>query len=93
MVTRAEPDASAWAESPVTAEPDPDARPVAGLVGQVAGEPIYAHRVLEGLEPQLTSLARQSPNVFRRQARELILGRGSRAWCRTGCTWTRPRGH
>jgi len=50
-------------------------QPVAGLVGQVAGQPVYAHRVLEGLENQLRSLSRQSPPVFRRQARELILAR------------------
>lgn len=75
VVTRADPAEPAFAGEPVVAEPDPAARPVAGLVGQVAGQPIYAHRVLEGLEEQLTSLGRQSPTAFRRQARELILGR------------------
>lgn len=77
VVTRADPPAPAT-QDPVRPDPparDPAARPVAGLVGQVAGQPVYAHRVLEGLEPQLISLAKQSPAIFRRQARELILAR------------------
>ncbi|MEE9405574.1 MAG: peptidyl-prolyl cis-trans isomerase [Algisphaera sp.] len=49
---------------------------VAGLVGQIAGRPIYAHRVLEPLEAELAHLGqRQSRSVFRKQARELILRR------------------
>ena len=75
VVIRTDPVASDVVGEPTESDADPAARPVAGLVGQVAGQPIYAHRVLEGLEPQLTSLGRQSPAVFRRQARELILGR------------------
>ena len=82
VVTRPQPaDAAASAPStevadaPAPAKDEPVGQPVAGLVGQVAGQPVYAHRVLEGLENQLRSLSRQSPPVFRRQARELILAR------------------
>jgi hypothetical protein len=43
------------------------------MVGQIAGQPIYAHRVLEGLEPQLQSLGQRLPRAqFQQQAGALI---------------------
>lgn len=50
--------------------------PVEAMVGQIAGRPIFAHRVLEGLEPELESLGRRLPAAdFRQRAFELIYGR------------------
>ena len=50
--------------------------PVAGLVGQIAGQPIYAHHVLAPLEAELASLGRRQPRAtFRTRARALILQR------------------
>ncbi|MEM9882864.1 MAG: peptidylprolyl isomerase [Planctomycetota bacterium] len=58
-----------------SAEPaaDADATPVEAMVGQIAGRPIYAHHVLEGMEQQLATLGRRLPaRAFREQATALI---------------------
>ena len=61
---------------PAEAKPtvdSPPAVPVEAMVGQIAGQPIYAHRVLDGLEPQLESLGGRLPrSQFRQQAGALI---------------------
>ena len=55
---------------------EPEGVPVQAMVGQIAGQPIYAHRVLDGLEPQLQTLGRRLPTAtFREQALELISAR------------------
>ncbi len=65
--------ASPDATSGGTSGGDSAAVPVEALVGQVAGKPIYAHHVLDGLEAQLQTLGRREPlPVFRDRARELI---------------------
>lgn len=49
------------------------ATPVEAMVGQIAGQPIYAHHVLEGMEEQLATLGRRLPvSAFRQQATSLI---------------------
>jgi hypothetical protein len=59
--------------APAGKNASPDAVPVQAMVGQIAGQPIYAHRVLDGLEAQLDSLGRRLPaEQFRRQAAALI---------------------
>ncbi len=56
--------------------PAPVGRPVQGLIGQVAGDPIYAHAVLDGIEEQLAAIGqRESSEVFRERAYALILRR------------------
>ena len=56
-----------------SATPPAPARPVEAMVGQIAGQPIYAHRVLEGMEAQLENLGRRLPeSEFRQQATNLI---------------------
>ncbi|MEO1236499.1 MAG: peptidylprolyl isomerase [Planctomycetota bacterium] len=51
-----------------------DAFPVEAMVGQIAGQPIYAHQILGGLELQLGNLGRRLPSAaFENQARALIL--------------------
>ena len=59
---------------PAADDPGPaPARPAEAMVGQIAGQPIYAHRVLEGMEAQLESLGRRLPEPeFRQQAATLI---------------------
>ncbi len=53
--------------------PPAAAQPAEAMVGQIAGQPIYAHRVLEGMEAQLDSLGRRvSESEFRDQALSLI---------------------
>lgn len=73
-ITRVEPKSDASASEPAgTPQPDDHLYPVEGLVGQIAGKPIYAHHVLEGLEEQLASLGRREPlPIFRREAQKLI---------------------
>lgn len=57
-------------------EPDAPIYPVAGMVGQVNGLPIYTDDVLEPISEQLRALAEQhEPGEFRRQASGLIEGR------------------
>ena len=51
----------------------PPPQPAEAMVGQIAGQPIYAHRVLEGMEDQLQALGRRLPeSQFRDQALTLI---------------------
>lgn len=58
------------------AEPGPEAFPVQAMVGQIAGQPIYAHQVLDGMELQLGNLGRRLPvSTFREQAIALIYER------------------
>ncbi len=48
-------------------------RPVEGLIGHVAGKPLYAHVVLDGLEAELRAIGnRESRAGFRDRAYELI---------------------
>lgn len=43
------------------------------MVGQIAGQPIYAHHILEGMDEQLATLGRRLPaSAFREQAATLI---------------------
>ena len=59
-----------------TVRPDQPLYPVAGMVGQVNGLPIYADEVLEPIGEQLRALAQQHDAAeFRRQASGLIEGR------------------
>lgn len=52
------------------------AAPVEAMVGQIAGQPIYAHHVLEGMNEQLATLGRRLPAAeFRQQALALIYER------------------
>lgn len=56
--------------------PQPAGVPVQAMVGQIAGQPIFAHHVLDGLEPQLETLGNRLPaSTFREQALELIYAR------------------
>lgn len=62
------------AASPASAQSQDYA--VAGMVGQVNGQPIYADHVFKPLEDQLAALGRRLPaGEFRRQATGLIAGR------------------
>ncbi|MEM7626166.1 MAG: peptidyl-prolyl cis-trans isomerase [Planctomycetota bacterium] len=72
-VPQAEPTPPASYSAPV---PEPSGVPVQAMVGQIAGQPIYAHHVLDGLEPQLETLGRRLPAAtFRERALELIYQR------------------
>lgn len=52
---------------------DDPAPPVEAMVGQIAGQPIYAHHILGGMEEQLATLGRRlPPAAFRQQALTLI---------------------
>ncbi|MEM9420394.1 MAG: hypothetical protein AAGA25_15300, partial [Planctomycetota bacterium] len=77
------PDIVRTAPTPVVVESPPEnedtqtdeqlAPPVEAMVGQIAGQPIYAHHVLAGMEEQLASLGRRLPRqAFREQATALI---------------------
>ncbi|MEM9914909.1 MAG: peptidylprolyl isomerase [Planctomycetota bacterium] len=49
------------------------AAPVEAMVGQIAGQPIYAHHILEEMQDQLATLGRRLPaSAFREQAAALI---------------------
>ena len=49
--------------------------PVAGMVGQVNGEAIYAHTVFDPIDEVLTQMGkREAPHVFREQASRRIRG-------------------
>jgi len=61
---------------PIDVDNDPNvgsATPVEAMVGQIAGQPIFAHHVLDGMEEQLATLGRRLPiSAFRQQAMSLI---------------------
>ena len=59
-------------DTPGSEAEDPG-RPVDGLIGRVAGRPLYAHRVLEGIEDELRAIGRRESRAgFRDRATELI---------------------
>lgn len=65
--------ASAAPLNPTASPGDPPATPVEAMVGQIAGQPIYAHHILEGMDEQLATLGRRLPvTAFREQAAALI---------------------
>ena len=60
-------------ETADAAEPEDLGRPVEGLIGHVAGQPLYAHRVLDGLEDELRAIGQRETRAgFRNRATELI---------------------
>ncbi|MBB6429442.1 peptidyl-prolyl cis-trans isomerase [Algisphaera agarilytica] len=75
-IVRTEPAPAARESLTEVDEPQADEEPippVEAMVGQIAGQPIYAHHVLSGMEEQLASLGRRLPaRSFRDQATALI---------------------
>ncbi|MEM9882849.1 MAG: peptidylprolyl isomerase [Planctomycetota bacterium] len=72
-ITAAEPDERNDPASVGPASAAEAGTPVEAMVGQIAGRPIYAHHVLDGMEQQLATLGRRLPaRAFREQATALV---------------------